>query len=52
MIISIQKNYLVSEMRFELTRENSHYPLKVARLPIPPPLQKLLFTKYLNKDKA
>ena len=24
-------------MRFELTRENSHYPLKVARLPIPPP---------------
>ena len=26
-------------MRFELTRENSHYPLKVARLPIPPPGQ-------------
>ena len=31
----------VSEMRLELTRANAHYPLKVARLPIPPPgLQK------------
>ena len=27
----------VSEMRFELTRANAHYPLKVACLPIPPP---------------
>ena len=27
---------LVSEMRLELTRSNDHYPLKVARLPIPP----------------
>ncbi len=27
----------VSEMRIELTRPNGHYPLKVARLPIPPP---------------
>ena len=26
----------VSEMRLELTRSNDHYPLKVARLPIPP----------------
>ena len=26
----------VSEMRLELTRHNCHYPLKVARLPIPP----------------
>ncbi len=24
-------------MRIELTRPNGHYPLKVARLPIPPP---------------
>ena len=24
-------------MRFELTRRNRHYPLKVACLPIPPP---------------
>ena len=24
-------------MRLELTRANAHYPLKVARLPIPPP---------------
>ena len=27
-------------MRFELTRRNRHYPLKVACLPIPPPGQK------------
>ena len=27
----------VSEMRFELTQPNGHYPLKVACLPIPPP---------------
>ena len=26
----------VKEMRLELTRPNGHYPLKVARLPIPP----------------
>ena len=26
-------------MRLELTRPNGHYPLKVARLPIPPLLQ-------------
>ena len=26
----------MSEMRLELTRHNCHYPLKVARLPIPP----------------
>ena len=26
-------------MRIELTRPNGHYPLKVARLPIPPPGQ-------------
>ena len=28
---------MVSKMRLELTRTNVHYPLKVARLPIPPP---------------
>ena len=28
-------------MRLELTRPNGHYPLKVARLPIPPPGQVL-----------
>ena len=27
---------IVSEMRLDLTRPNGHYPLKVARLPIPP----------------
>ena len=30
---------LVSKMRVELTRPIGHYPLKVARLPIPPPGQ-------------
>ena len=30
----------VSRMRLELTRTSVHYPLKVARLPIPPPRQK------------
>ena len=29
-------DFKVSEMRLELTRSNDHYPLKVARLPIPP----------------
>ena len=29
-------SFFVSEMRLELTRTNVHYPLKVARLPIPP----------------
>ena len=32
--------------RLELPRHNCHYPLKVARLPIPPPLQHV---KILNK---
>ena len=30
---------MVQSMRLELTRLYKHYPLKVARLPIPPPLQ-------------
>ena len=30
-------SFVVSEMRFELTQPNGHYPLKVACLPIPPP---------------
>ena len=29
----------VKRRRLELPRRNRHYPLKVARLPIPPPLQ-------------
>ena len=29
----------VKRRRLELPRNNFHYPLKVARLPIPPPLQ-------------
>ena len=31
----------VKRRRLELPRHNCHYPLKVARLPIPPPLQHL-----------
>ncbi len=30
---------MVKRRRLELPRHNCHYPLKVARLPIPPPLQ-------------
>ncbi len=30
---------MVRRMRLELTRRNRHYPLKVARLPIPPSAQ-------------
>ena len=37
--LSYFRNLLVKEMRLELTRHNCHYPLKVARLPIPPFLQ-------------
>ena len=36
---------LVSKMRLELTQPNGHYPLKVARLPIPPPGHYLLRPK-------
>ena len=32
---------VVKEMRLELTRHNCHYPLKVARLPIPPFLHQI-----------
>ena len=35
----IRNWFSVKEMRLELTRQNCHYPLKVARLPIPPFLQ-------------
>ena len=31
-------NDSVKRRRLELPRHNCHYPLKVARLPIPPPL--------------
>ena len=40
---------IVSEMRFELTRANAHYPLKVACLPIPPPAHTLYYiVSYSN----
>ncbi len=38
-VMNIQQVFEVSEMRFELTQPFGHYPLKVARLPIPPPGQ-------------
>ena len=34
--------FFVKRRRLELPRNNFHYPLKVARLPIPPPLQHVL----------
>ena len=37
-------------MRVELTRPIGHYPLKVARLPIPPPGQKESEDKKRAKD--
>ena len=41
---------IVSEMRFELTQPNGHYPLKVACLPIPPPgLQVGLYAEWSEK---
>ena len=36
-----RKIKMVKRRRLELPRHNCHYPLKVARLPIPPPLQHL-----------
>ena len=41
----------VSEMRFELTQPNGHYPLKVACLPIPPPGHKPFFLDKKNRAK-
>ncbi len=43
-ILQFHYFYLVKKMRLELTRPNGHYPLKVARLPIPP----LLHSKTLR----
>ncbi len=37
--IAYFKTLQVKRRRLELPRHNCHYPLKVARLPIPPPLQ-------------
>ena len=39
--------FIVKRRRLELPRQYSHYPLKVARLPIPPPLhQSLIHRTY------
>ena len=40
--IFLRGNKLVKRRRLELPRRNWHYPLKVARLPIPPPLQQII----------
>ena len=42
----------VSEMRFELTQPNGHYPLKVACLPIPPPGHVLSHTVCIDENRA
>ena len=47
MIVDCLRIFKVSEMRFELTQPNGHYPLKVACLPIPPPGQAFQ-TKSIN----
>lgn len=39
---------IVSEMRFELTRANAHYPLKVACLPFHHVRMEYLLLKYNN----
>ncbi len=41
--------FFVPRTRVELARESSHYPLKVACLPIPPPGQKAR-QKYIFFD--
>ena len=38
--------------RLELPRQNSHYPLKVARLPIPPPLQMFVFNLWCPEQDS
>ena len=43
------RDFQVSEMRFELTQPNGHYPLKVACLPIPPPGQAFLPIEELER---
>ncbi len=40
----------VSKMRLELTQPNGHYPLKVARLPIPPPGHKVAKNGTRTRD--
>ena len=54
--LSYFRNKLVKEMRLELTRHNCHYPLKVARLPIPPFLQfgfsSYFFIRAQNKTRT
>ena len=51
--LSYFRNYFlifnVKKMRLELTRPNGHYPLKVARLPIPPFLQFGFSLTFLNR---
>ena len=38
--------------RLELPRHNCHYPLKVARLPIPPPLQMFVFNLWCPEQDS
>ena len=44
---------LVKRRRLELPRNNFHYPLKVARLPIPPPLHhKIILNKQCAQNRT
>ena len=42
----------VKRRRLELPRHNCHYPLKVARLPIPPPLQMFVFNLWCPEQDS
>ena len=44
-------NQFVPKMRFELTRRNRHYPLKVACLPIPPSGRKMQISLHLSEKR-
>ena len=43
---------IVKEMRLELTRPNGHYPLKVARLPIPPLLHNIIVKQPCAQNRT
>ncbi len=47
-----KKKNNVKRRRLELPRHNCHYPLKVARLPIPPPLQHLTNFEFRAQDRT
>ena len=48
----ILNRFVVPRTRLELTRANAHHPLKVARLPIPPPGQSLIQRRAENETRT